>query len=282
MSGLQLGDSSIPETDPKPDNHVTWGGPGPSSDHQNPSAQHPLSSTPTRPLPEPQNDLSVSGTASSEQLGSTIHTAHGSTTSVQGFDSASIIFHGDASSSVPAVQPTGPNVSESVTNSDVVQDSPRDEDVAMDTTHKDAYTQHVDGNRSVVQPESKNLSSMDADQAVQLMDQLFQAQHAGNLADVTSQLHEPQAQQLMQILQLAQAVGQPTGAGQGNSSAGWTLQRIPRPILPAHRVVIPRVSPLMHPNKEDALRQAVAVLPLLRLNKCSKKAVRTLSLSTSI
>ncbi len=41
MSGLQLGDNSLPETDPKPDN-VTSCGPGPSSDNQNPSAQTPL------------------------------------------------------------------------------------------------------------------------------------------------------------------------------------------------------------------------------------------------
>ncbi len=50
------------------------------------------------------------------------------------------------------------------------------------------------------------------------MAQLFQAQQAGNLADVTSQLQGSQAQQLMQILQLAKTIDQPTGAGQGNFS----------------------------------------------------------------
>ncbi len=54
MFGLQLGDRSIPETDPKPDN-VTSGGPGPFSDDQNPSAQAPLSSTPNKPLTEQQD-----------------------------------------------------------------------------------------------------------------------------------------------------------------------------------------------------------------------------------
>ncbi len=108
---------------------------------------------------------------------------------------------------------------DSATDWDMVQDLAREKDVEMDTTHQSAYTQHADGNPPVVQPDLNNLSSTDTDQAVQLMAQLFQAQQAGNLADVTSQLHGPQAQQLMQILQLAQAVGQPTGAGQGTSSA---------------------------------------------------------------
>ena len=219
MSSLQLGDDPISEMDPKPDN-ITSGGPGPSSDNQNPSVQQPLSSTPTRPLTEPQNSSTILATPSSELLGSTVHAAHDSTTSVSGFEGASNIFHRDSSSSVPAVPPTGPNVSQSVTNSDVVQDPSHDGDVDdMDTTHQDAYSQHTDENRPVVQPELNNLSSTDADQAVQLMAQLFQAQQAGNLADVTSQLHGQQAQQLMQLLQLAKVVGQPTGAGQGTSSA---------------------------------------------------------------
>ncbi len=115
MSSLQLRDDSVPEAGPKPDN-VTSGGPGPVSDNQNPATQQPLSSTPTRPHTEPQNDLSVSATVSSEQLGSTIHAAHDSTMSVPGFDSASNISLVDASSSIPAVQSTGPNVSESVTD----------------------------------------------------------------------------------------------------------------------------------------------------------------------
>ncbi len=218
MSGLQLGDSSIPEMDPKPDN-VTLGGPRPSSDNQNPSAQQPLSSTPNRPLMEPQDSSNVLATASSELLGSTIHAAQDSTTSVPGLESASDIFQGDASSNVPAVQSTGPNVSKSVTNADMVQDSTREEDVDMDTTHQDAYTQHADENRPVVQPDSDNLSSTDVGQTVQLMAQIFQAQQAGNLADVNSHLHRPQAAQLIKLLQLAEAVGKPTGAGQGTSSA---------------------------------------------------------------
>ncbi len=157
--------------------------------------------------------------ASSEQLGNTIHAAHDSTTSVSGFEGASDIFHGDASSNIPAVQPMGQNVSESATDSDMVQDPACDQDVDMDTTHQNAYTQHADENRPVVQPDPNNLSSMDADQAVQLMAQLFQAQQARNLADVTSQLHGPQAAQLIQLLQLAEAVGKPTGVDQSNSSA---------------------------------------------------------------
>ncbi len=217
MSGLHLGDGSVSETDPKTEN-ITSGGPGPSSDFPNPATQQPLSSTPTQPLPEPQNDLSVSATASSKQLASTIHAAHDSTTSMSGFDSASNIFHGEASSSIPAVQPTGPNLSESVTDPGEGQGSPHTEDNAMDTTNQDAYSQHTEEIQPVVQPEANNLPRTDADQAVRLMAQLFQAQQAGNVADLTSQLHGQQAQQLMQILQLAREVGQPTGAGQGNFS----------------------------------------------------------------
>ena len=89
----------------------------------------------------------------------------------------------------------------------------------MDTTHQDAYSQHAREIQPVVQPDTNNVSSTDADQAVRLMAQLFQAQQAGNLADVTSQLQGPQAQQLMQILQLVKTIGQPTGAGQDTSSA---------------------------------------------------------------
>ncbi len=139
MSGLKLGDDSVPEMDPKPEN-ITSGGPDPSSDSQNPATQQPLSSTPARPLTEPQNNLNVSPTASSEQLGSTIHTAHDSTTSLTGFESASNIFLGDASSSIPAVQSTGPNVSESVTDPNMGQGLSQEEDNAMDTTHQSAYT----------------------------------------------------------------------------------------------------------------------------------------------
>ena len=88
----------------------------------------------------------------------------------------------------------------------------------MDVTHQDAYSQHAGETQPVVQPEASNLPSTDADQAARLMAQLFQAQQAGNLADLTSQLRGQQAQQLMQILQIAREVGQPTGAGQGNFS----------------------------------------------------------------
>ncbi len=107
MSGLQLGDGSIPEMDPKPEK-VASGGPGPFSDPQNPSAQQPLSSTPTRPLREPQHGSDVSATASSELLGSTIHAAHDSTTSVLGFESASDLFRGESGSNIPAVKINGP------------------------------------------------------------------------------------------------------------------------------------------------------------------------------
>ncbi len=113
MSSLKLRDDSVPEVDPKPED-TTSGGPGPSPDSQNPATQQPLSSTPARPLTEPQNDLNVSATVSGERLGSTIHAGPGSTTSLTGYDSASSIFHTDASSNIPAIQPTGPNASESV------------------------------------------------------------------------------------------------------------------------------------------------------------------------
>ena len=118
MSGLQLGDQMTAGTDPKPGN-LTLGGPGPHSDGQTPSAQPPMSSTPNKPFQELQNVSPVSATVSSEQLGSTINAAHGSTTSVPGFESASDIFHGDASSDVLAAQQMGPDMSESVTDSEM-------------------------------------------------------------------------------------------------------------------------------------------------------------------
>ncbi len=101
----------------------------------------------------------------------------------------------------------------------MVQDPAREANVDMDTTHQNAYTQHGEGSQSAVQSGPGNLSSPDADRALQLMGQLFQAHQAGNLADVTSQLQGPQADQLRQLMQLAQAVAQPTEAGQGKSSA---------------------------------------------------------------
>ena len=209
MSNLQLRDDSVPETDPKPENG-TPGGPGPSPDVQNPATQQPLSSTPNRPLEEPTNNLNVSATASSDQLGSTIHTAHDSTMSVPGFESASNIFLGDASSNIPAGQSTGPNVSESGADPNKEQDSSQQGDDAMDTTHQSAYTQHDQDTGSAVQPETDNSSSTDAVQTAQLMAQLMQAQQAGTLADLTSQLRGSQAQQLMRILQLS---GEPTNSG---------------------------------------------------------------------
>ncbi len=218
MSGLQLGDKSIPETDPKPDN-VTSGGPGPLSDSQKPSTQLPMSRTPNKPLPELQDGSNVSATASSEQLGSTIHAAHDSTTSVSGFESASDIFHGDTSSNVPDAQQTGSNMSESVTDSDMVQDPAHEENVDMDTTHQNAYTQHDDGNPPVAKPGPSNQPSMGTDQTMQLVAQLLQAQQAGNLADVTDQLHGPQAEQLVQLLQLAKAVANPASAERGHPPA---------------------------------------------------------------
>ncbi len=204
--------------DPKP-NNVTSGGPRPLSENQIPSAHHPLNSTPNRPLSEPQNDLIVSATASSEQLGSTILTAHDSTTSVQGFESVSDIFHGDASSGVPAAQQTGPNVSELVTDSEMAQDPAREKDVDMDTTHQNAYTQHDDGNQPVAQPNLNIQSSTGTEPTIQLVAQLLQAQQAGNLADVTSQLHGAQAEQLAEIIKLAWAVSNPSGAEQERPSA---------------------------------------------------------------
>ena len=54
MSGLQLGDGPILETDPKP-NNVTLGGPGPLSESQHSPAQLPMSSTPNKPPPPPQS-----------------------------------------------------------------------------------------------------------------------------------------------------------------------------------------------------------------------------------
>ena len=218
MSNLQLRDDTASETDPKPEN-TTSGGPGPSSDLPDPATQQPLRSTPNRPLEEPQNNLSVSATASSDQLGSTIHTAHDSTMSTPGLESASNICLGDASSNIPVGQSTSPSVSKSVTDPNKEHDSSQQDDDAMDTTHQDAYSQHDENTGSMVQPETNNISSTDADQAVRLMTQLFQAQQAGNLADVTSQLQGPQAQQLTQIVQLAKAVSQPTRADPDTSSA---------------------------------------------------------------
>ena len=215
MSGLQLGDNPIPRADPKLDN-VILGGPGLSSDNQHPSARQPLSSTPNKPLTELQDSSNVSATVSSELLGSTIHAAHDSTTSVPGFESASDLFRRDASSNILAVQPMGPNVSESVTDPDMAQDPAREENVDMDTTHQNEYNQHDDGNPPTAQPDPNNLSSSDTESAMQLMTQLIQAQQAGNLADVTSQLHGPHAKQLVQLLQLAKAAANPTGAERGN------------------------------------------------------------------
>ncbi len=93
MSGLRLGDDSVPETDPKPEDG-TSDGPGPSPDVSNPSAQQPLSSTPNKPLTEQPTSSDISATASSEQLGSTIPAATDSTMSVTGFESASGFFLG--------------------------------------------------------------------------------------------------------------------------------------------------------------------------------------------
>ncbi len=109
-------------------------------------------------------------------------------------------------------------MSESVTDPVEGQGTAQTEDDAMDTTHQSAYTQHTDNTGPVVQPETNNSSSTEAGQAAQLMAQLFQAQQAGSLADLTSQVRGHQAQQLMQILQIAKEVSQPSGAGQDNSS----------------------------------------------------------------
>ncbi len=89
----------------------------------------------------------------------------------------------------------------------------------MDTTHQSACTQHTDDTGSVVQTETNNVSSTDEDHAVRLMAQLFQAQQARTLADVTSQLQGAQAQQLTQLFQLAKAVSQPPRADLDTSSA---------------------------------------------------------------
>ncbi len=95
----------------------------------------------------------------------------------------------------------------------MVQDPARESEADMDTTHQSAYTQKSEGTPSGPQPGPSKLSSPDAE----LMGQLFRAHQAGTLADVTSQLQGPQAEQLQQLMQLAQAVAQPTGAGQGKT-----------------------------------------------------------------
>ncbi len=59
-------------------------------------------------------------------------------------DSASSVFHEGSSSSISAVQPTGPNVPESVTDPGEEHSSSHVEDNAMDTTHQDAYSQHTE------------------------------------------------------------------------------------------------------------------------------------------
>ncbi len=216
MSGLQLGDNPIPETDPKPDN-LTLGAPGPSSDGQNPSAHPPISSTPLKLQQEHPDGSNVSATASSEHLGSTIHAAHDSTTSVPGFESASVDFHRDASSSVPPTHQAGPGVSEAVSDTEMGQDITREVDTDMDTTHQSAYTQH-DDSQPVAQPDPINQSSTGQDSTVQLVAQLLQAQQAGTLADVTNQLHGAQAEQLAELLKLARAGSDPTGAGRDRST----------------------------------------------------------------
>ncbi len=83
---------------------------------------------------DPQNLTAVSATVSSENLGSTIHATHNSTPSAHGYDSASDVFHGDASSNVPPVQPSSQGTSESIKESEMMQDVTREKDTAMDTT----------------------------------------------------------------------------------------------------------------------------------------------------
>ena len=138
MSGLQLGDHPTPEMGPKSDN-LTSGGPGPHSDSQNLSARPPMSSTPLKPIQELQNVSAVSVNASSEHLGSTIHAAHDSTTSVQGFESAAADFHRDVSSNVTPVRQAGLGVTESASEAEMGQDVTREVDTDMDLTHQDAY-----------------------------------------------------------------------------------------------------------------------------------------------
>ncbi len=228
MSGLQLGEDSVPGTGPLPEN-VTPGGPGLSPDVSNPAAQQPLSSTPNRPLTEQPTSSNVSATASSEHLGSTISAAPDGTLSTTGFESASDLFLGETSSNVRAVQSTGPGVSGSVDDSEMVQDPAREGVSDMDTTHQSAYKQEGEGTPTGSQLGPSKLSSLEADQALQLMSQLFHAHKAGTLADVTSQLHGPQVEQLQQLMQLAQAVANPTGAGQEKTLKQPETDPNPRP-----------------------------------------------------
>ncbi len=203
--------------DPEP-NNLTSDGPGPHPDGQNLSVQPPMSSTPNKPLQELQNVSSVSATTSSEQLGSTIHAAHESTTSVPGFESASTDFHGDVSSDVPPVQQQGQGITRSASDAKMGQDITLKVDTDMDLTHQDAYKRD-DENPPAAQPDLNKKSSTGMDPTMQLVAQLQQAQKAGTLADVTNQLHWPQAEQLAELLQLTKSVADPTSAEWGHPYA---------------------------------------------------------------
>ncbi len=138
---------------------------------------------------------------SSDNLGSTIHTAQDSTTSVTGYDSASVVFHGDTTSNAQSNRQAGQSNSELTKDSEMEQDVTREQDTDMDTTHKDEYKMN-DSSQSTAQPNHSNQSSIGTDRTAQLL----QAQVEGTPADVTGTLRGAQANELAKIKLLAQIV----------------------------------------------------------------------------
>ncbi len=204
MSGLNLKDHPTPESGMKPDNTVPIGA-GLHSDSQTSSAHPQMSSTPVRPQMEPQNTTAVSATASSENLCSTVYAAYDSTTSVIRYDSASTVFHRDTSSNAPPVRQTSQGTSESVKESEMVQDFTREQDTDMDTIRQNEYKMH-DSSQPDTQPDQQNQASTGAAQTAQLVAQLLKAEQEGTLKDVTDSLRGTQADELAKLKLLVQMV----------------------------------------------------------------------------
>ncbi len=174
-----------------------------------PSAHPEMSSTAVRPQMQPQNITAVSATMSSENLGSSIHTAHDSTTSVPGYDSASIVFHRDTSSNAQPIRMEGSSKSELNKDLEMEQDVTHERDTEMDTIHQDEYKIH-DRSQSSTQPDQQSQSSTGTDRTAQLVAQLLKAQSEGTLNDVTGVLHGVQVDELAKIKLLAQFVSETT------------------------------------------------------------------------
>ncbi len=177
-----------------------------------------------------------------------------STTSVQGFESASTDFHGDVSSNVPPIRQQGQGTTGSVSDMEMGQDISGEVDTDRDLTHQDAYKRD-DENQPVALRDPSNQTITGQDPTTQLVAQLLQAQKAGTLVDVTNQLHGAQAEQLAKLLKLARAVADPQvqdGIAHPDKLKQaliliWTL--------PVNRAVIRKVLILKHPVMKDAPRQ---------------------------